>query len=188
MMPLKKKIFTISGLHGTGKTSVGKRLAELLSIRYYSTGKAFRELAKEFNLSLEDFTKYVEQNPQIDKILDQKIINIASEGNILIDSQLGGKILENTAEFSILLTCPLEIRVKRMAERDNSSYEEKLKETIFRERSEFQRFKSLYNIDLKDKKQVNKIYDLIIDTQNLTIEEVVKKIISVIEKKCIKVS
>ena len=40
-------IITISGLHGTGKSTIGKKLAENLGIRYYSTGQAFRELANE---------------------------------------------------------------------------------------------------------------------------------------------
>ena len=71
-------ILAISGLHGTGKTTVGKLIAEKLGIEYYSTGQAFRDLAREMNLSLEEFTKYVESNPDIDKKLDNKIIEIDS--------------------------------------------------------------------------------------------------------------
>ncbi|MFW9899838.1 MAG: (d)CMP kinase [Candidatus Thorarchaeota archaeon] len=171
-------IITISGLHGTGKSTIGKIIAEKLDLQYYSTGQAFRDLAKEMNMTLEKFTKYVERNPEIDKKLDDKINQIAQQGNIIIDSQLSGYILQSSADFKILLTCSLETRVKRMAERDNTDYDLKLKETKLRENSELERFKMLYDIDLGDKEDLNKIYDLIINTETLTIEEIVRKILA----------
>ena len=171
-------IITISGLHGTGKSTIGKIIAEKLDLQYYSTGQAFRDLAKEMNMTLEEFTKYVERNPEIDKKLDDKINQIAQQGNIIIDSQLSGYILQSSADFKILLTCSLETRVKRMAERDNINYEQKLKETKLRENSELERFKMLYDSDLGDKEDLNKIYDLIINTETLTIEEIVRKILA----------
>ena len=108
-------IITISGLHGTGKSSVGKKIAEKLGYDYYSTGQAFRDLAKEHEMSLEEFSDYVENNPQIDEKLDQKVIELAEKGDIVIDSQLGGHLLQDIADFKILLTAPLKIRVKRMS-------------------------------------------------------------------------
>ena len=155
-------ILTISGLHGTGKSTIGKLVAEKLGIKYYSTGQAFRDLAKEMNLTLEEFTEYVENNPDLDKKLDHKIIEIAQNGNIIIDSQISAYILESIADFKILLICPLEIRVERMTERDNESYDKKLDETTMREKSELTRYKKLYNIDLKDEEKIGKIYNLII--------------------------
>ena len=155
-------IITISGLHGTGKSVIAKLMAERLGILYYSTGQAFRDLAKEKNMSLEEYTNFVEKHPDIDKDLDNKVVNMAKKGNIIIDSQLSGHILKSIADFRIHLTCPLEIRVKRMSGRDQTSFEEKLKETILREKSELERFKNLYNIDLSDKNLINEFFDLII--------------------------
>lgn len=175
-------IITISGLHGTGKSTIGKLIAEKLGIQYYSTGQAFRDLAQEMNMTLEEFTKYVEKNPKIDERLDEKIEKIAQKGNIIIDSQLSGHILKTIADFKIILLCPLEIRVKRMAERDNTDYEKKLKETKLREKSELERFKSLYDIDLSDQETLKRIYDLIINTENLTIEDIVEKILTKLKK------
>ena len=171
-------ILTISGLHGTGKSTIGKKLAEALGLKYYSTGQAFRDLAAEMNMTLEEFTKYVENHPQIDNKLDTKILEIAKKGDIIIDSQLAGYLLKNVADFKILLTCPLKTRVKRMIERDQESLKEKSKETNLREKSELERFKNLYNIDLSDKKKAKKTYDLIIDTEDLSIDEVLNKILS----------
>ena len=174
---------TISGLHGTGKSTIGHQVAEILNLKYYSTGQAFRDLAKKMDMTLEEFTKYVEDHPEIDKELDDKIISIAIQGNVIIDSQLGGFFLEKFVDFKIFLTCPIEIRVKRMTERDNTSYEVKLKETKLREQSELDRFRKLYNIDLSNEKRLNELYDIIINTENLTIEEVVSTIINTIKEK-----
>lgn len=176
-------ILTISGLHGTGKSVIAKLIAENLGIRYYSTGYAFRDLAKEMNMTLKEFTKYVENHPEIDNILDKKIIEIANMGNVIIDSQLSGYFLNKIADFKILLTCPLEIRIRRMAQRDGTSYEENLKETILREKSELKRFKELYNIDISDIDRVKETYNLILATEGLTIEEVLNNVLNDLKNK-----
>ena len=119
----------------------------------------------------------LQRNQLIDEI-DEKIIEIAKKGNVIIDSQLSAYILESLADFKILLTCPLEIRVKRMAQRDNVSYDKKLKETKLREESELKRFKQLYGIDLNDQQKKQNVYNLILDTRNLTVEEILDKILS----------
>ena len=157
-------IITISGLHGTGKSTIGKKIAEALGIKYYSTGQAFRDLASNMNMTLEEFTKHVETHQEIDNKLDEKVVDVAKKGNIIIDSQLSGYLLEELADFKILLTCPLKTRVKRMLERDQTTFEDMLKETSIREYSELRRFKRLYDIDLNDKEN---IHDLIIDTEKL---------------------
>ena len=175
-------IITLSGLHGTGKSTIANLLAENLGILYYSTGKAFRDLAEENGMTLEEYTNYVEKNPEIDKNLDTKVVDMAKKGNIILDSQLSGYLLKSIADFKIHLTCPLNIRVKRMTARDQSSYDAKLKETTLREESELKRFNTLYNIDLSDNNFIQNFFDLIIDTEHLSIEEVLKIILKELEK------
>jgi len=175
-------IIAISGLHGTGKSTIAKLLADKLGILYYSTGQVFRDMAKENNMSLEEYTSYVEKHPDVDKELDNKVVSMAKKGNIIIDSQLSGHILKSIANFKIQLICPLEVRVKRMADRDQTLYEEKLNETTIREKSELERFKKLYNIDLGDGKSIKEFFDLIIDAEHLTIEEIVDKILIALKK------
>ena len=176
-------IISISGLHGTGKSTIAKKVAEALQMSYYSTGNAFRDKAKEMNKTLEEFTGYVEKHPEIDKELDDKVLENARKGDIVIDSQLSGFLLKTIADLKILLTCPIETRVKRMAERDGTSYDVKLKETNLREESEANRFKELYNIDLMDKDELLKAYDEIIATEGLSIEEVFNSVMLVINRK-----
>ncbi|MHA1805628.1 MAG: (d)CMP kinase [Promethearchaeota archaeon] len=176
----KFMIVALSGLHGTGKSTVGKLVADSLHLKFYSTGMAFRELAKEMDMSLEEFTHYVEANPSIDEQLDAKIIEIAKKGDVLIESQLSGYILKDIADVKILLTAPLEIRIERIAKRDGVSIEKSRNETLLREASEHERFKKLYNIDLNDKS----VFDLIIDTSSLTIEQVTNLILQFIKSHC----
>ena len=176
-------IISISGLHGTGKSTVAKKIAEALRYDYYSTGYAFREKAKEMNMTLEDFTRHVEKNPKIDNELDEKIVEMAKKGDIVVDSQLSGFLLKSIADIKVMLTCPLETRVKRMAERDGTTYEEKMEETIMREQSEAIRFKHLYNIDLKDVNQIQEAHDVILATEGLSIEQVFDNAMRLIKNK-----
>jgi len=177
-------IIAISGLHGTGKSTIAKKLAKELDLKYYSTGNTFREMADSMDMTLEEFNQYVESHPNIDKKLDRKVVDIAREkDDYVIESQLSGYLLKDNADYMILLTAPLEIRIKRMAERDEVSFDEKLSETKIRENSEYQRFKDLYNIDVRDDDLKKKTFDLIIDTKNLTIQEVLNRILEYIKNK-----
>ncbi|MBD3342240.1 MAG: AAA family ATPase [Candidatus Lokiarchaeota archaeon] len=173
-------IIAISGLHGVGKSTIGRMLADHFNLEYYSTGQTFRDLAEEMDMTLEEFTDFVEEHPEIDRKLDKKVKEKAQNGNILVDSQLSGFLLEDLADYKILLASDLETRVSRMAERDDTSYNEKLKETLSREKSERDRFKELYEIDLGNKENVQEVYDIILPIDDMTIEEVFNKLVALI--------
>lgn len=176
----------ISGFHGTGKSTIGSILAEKLNLKHYSTGDAFRSLAKEKGMSLREFSMYVEDNPDIDEMLDQKVITKTSKHeNIVVDSLLSGYLLKDIADFKVLLTAPLKTRVKRMTERDDTNYQKKLSETKFRERSEIERFKDLYNIDLEEEILKKQIFDLIIETQHYSVKEIANMIIAKMKERAI---
>ena len=174
-------IISISGLHGTGKSTIAKKVADAMNLQYYSTGNAFRKKAADHNMSLEKFTKYVEGHPEIDNELDDLIIEEAKKGNIVVESQLSSFLLKSIADVKIRLTCPLKIRVQRMAERDGVPYDEKLRETLLREESEALRFKRLYDIDINDIEIIKQHHDYIIDTAELSIEQVFNELMIIIK-------
>ncbi|MHA1729053.1 MAG: (d)CMP kinase [Promethearchaeota archaeon] len=159
----------ISGLHGTGKSSVAKLIANKYKLKYYSTGFMFRELAKEKELTLEQMSKKAEEDRNIDFELDNKIKEYVKKGNCIVDNQLSPYLLGNIVDLCVLLKCTKDIRMKRMAERDDTDINRKIKETLFREESEHKRFIKYYNVDLLDGNIILRTFDLIIDTTKLDI-------------------
>ena len=174
-----KLVVALAGLHGTGKSTQARKISEAFNLNYISIGMIFRELAQKKNMDLKAFSEYSESHPEIDQELDDLIVQKAKEGNVIIDSQLAAWKSKEHADIKIILTAPLEIRVQRIAERDQTSYEDALSETLKREESEKKRYLKLYGIDIDDKK----IYDLILNTESLSIEEVFEKLKKAIEEK-----
>ena len=164
---------SLAGLHGTGKSTIAKKLAEYFNFTFYSTGMAFRALAQEFEMDLEQFSKYVEDHPEIDRQLDEKILKLAkTPKDYIFEGQLPTYMLGEYRDFAILLTCDEDIRISRMAERDDRSFESQKRETLIREESERQRFIELYKIDVLDPATMLNTFDLILDTTHLSIEAV----------------
>jgi len=162
-------VVAVSGPHGAGKTTVAKFLAKKLGLRYLSAGEIFRKMAAERRMSLEEFSKYAERHRRIDEEIDRRTIEEAKRGGVLVDARLAGWLLKD-ADLKILLTAPLETRVRRIAEREGRSYQEVLRETIRRERSEEKRFKKFYGIDLSDYSP----FDIVLNTERISIEEMKK--------------
>ena len=164
---------SFAGLHGTGKSTIAKKIAEHFNFIFYSTGMAFRELAKLKKMTLEEFSHFAEANIEIDRLLDGKIRLLAEMGaSYVFDGQLPAFLLSDLNAFCILLTCDYDVRLARMASRDNKSLQDQQKETIAREESERERFIQLYNIDILDPSTILKSFDLIINTTDLNIEEI----------------
>ncbi|MBD3350689.1 MAG: AAA family ATPase [Candidatus Lokiarchaeota archaeon] len=160
-------IIAISGLHGTGKTTVSKKIAKKFNLTWYSTGKLFRELAKEKGLTLDEMSKLAEKNRDIDEELDQRIRDYAMKGNCVLDNQLSPYLLGDIIDYCILLKCSRDVRIERIAERDETTIDYAINETLVREESEHQRFIEYYGIDLLDAPRILGTFDLIIDTTYL---------------------
>lgn len=159
---------TVSGLHGVGKTTAAKKLADKFDLRYVSAGTVFRQMAEEQGMSLEEFSKHVEENPEIDKEIDQRTAKEAEKGNVLIDGRLSGWMAKN-ADVRILLIASLEARVQRITNREDRDLKEVKKETITREESEAKRYKKLYDIDVND----YSVFDIILNTESFNESEMV---------------
>lgn len=172
-----KLAIAISGLHGTGKTTYAKYLANEYKLRHISAGELFRQIAKERNLSLTELGLAAEQNREIDQLLDERIKKELITGNVVVDGLLAGWMAAGTSSLKIYLSTFNEVRISRIASRDGLSQSEAKKVTVCRELIEKRRFKKLYNIDI-DKLS---IYDLVLNTCLLPIEsnvEVIKSFIN----------
>jgi len=171
---------TISGTPGSGKSTVAKILEKKLDIKYIYSGLIFRELADEYNMTLEEFGKYCEQNSEIDKKLDARQLEILKKGDVILEGRLAGWLAykNNIPAFKISIDTDLETRARRIVNREKGIIEYRKKEIIKREKSEALRYKNYYNIDIKDKS----IYDIVIDSKDKTPEEIAEIIIKKINR------
>ncbi|AGF97532.1 MULTISPECIES: (d)CMP kinase [Methanosarcina] len=155
---------TVSGLPGSGTSTLSKLLAECYDLELISSGEIFRRMARERGMSLAEFGALAERDPSIDLDIDknQKAI-IHSRENIILESRLAGHMAQGRSDvIKIWIKAPLLTRVKRIQRREKTiSFDEELKKTVERERSETLRYKNYYGIDITDLS----IYDIVIDSE-----------------------
>lgn len=168
-------LLTISGLPGSGTTTVGKLLAEHYAVDIISAGDVFRGLAKERGMTLAEFGRLAESDPSIDIEIDKRQSDIAnSSDNLILEGRLAGQMAKNA--LKIWIKAPLEVRVKRIVGREGSSFEVRMQETVEREASEAVRYKEIHSIDINDLS----VYDLVVDSSRwdqFVITDMLKKAI-----------
>jgi cytidylate kinase len=151
---------TISGLPGSGTTTVARLLAKELSMEIISAGEMFRALAKDKSLLLEEFSKAAENTDEFDRWIDAKQREEAMKReHVIVEGRLSGFLVPE-ADLKVWLKAPLEVRAKRVAGRENLLYDEALAAMEEREQSELRRYEEYYGINLADLTR----YDLVIDS------------------------
>ena len=171
-------IITITGKPCSGKGSVSKHFCAKYGFQYISTGNMFRELAKlngyddilEFQMN--------ENVKEIDNQIDDRIAALGKEKlyeNIIIDSRLAWHFIPKS--FKVFIDVNWKTAGERLlkAERETEKAENldhAIKILKKRWKTENERYLSLYNINNLDRSQ----YDLVIKSDNKTIEEISHKI------------
>ncbi|MCW4008585.1 MAG: cytidylate kinase family protein [Candidatus Bathyarchaeota archaeon] len=174
----KKIVVCISGMAGTGKSTLAKKLAQKYGLRYYSGGDALKELAKDegYNPSTRgwwespeglSFLKKRESNPQFDKTVDEKLLQYAQQGNVILDSWAMPWLLKTG--FKIWLAASEEKRAWRIAKRDRISVEEARQVLREKEATTKAIYEKLYGFRLGEDFEP---FHLILDTDNLDASEV----------------
>lgn len=171
-------VITVSGLHGSGRSTQAKLLAEAFNLRYVSAGQLFREVAREKKLSVHMLSRLLLSDPTVDRMIDDRTKREARKGNVVLEGDLSGVMAGELADVKIFLKASDKVRFRRIALREGCSFEEAKRRTLEREAKDRERFKSFYGVDPYNLY----IYDLVVDTSFLTVESVFKVVKTYVEE------
>ena len=169
-------IITIGGLAGTGTTTAAQVLSKKLDIPFLSTGSIFRDMAKEKGMSVLEFSKFAENNTEIDNEIDKRQAEIAKiSDNLIVEGRLSAYFID--ADLKIWMYAPFEIRANRICDREIKSFETASQEIKIREESEASRYLDIHNIDINN----FDIYDLMLNTNRFSPENLANIILTTLK-------
>jgi len=171
-------VICISGMAGSGKSTLARRLAEKYGLKYCSGGDSLKALALEKGYkNLEHgwwessegmlFMERRGKDLAIDRSVDKKILEIAKQGNMVLDSWAIPWLLKDG--FKVWLHASLKQRAERVAERDGISTREALNALKRKEEKTKAIYRDLYSFNLGEDFEP---FQLILDTENLSKDEV----------------
>lgn len=174
----KKHIISLGGELASGKGTVSKILMKKLNFGIYKNGDYFRELARDMGMDVTSFNVYVGEHPEIDRKIEYSATEYAKEhDNFIIDARLGWYAVPES--FKVYLKVDIDVAARRAffdkerkASENFATIEEQKEDMKRRYKLENERYFELYGVKKEDESN----YDLIIDTTNLTPEQVAKKI------------
>lgn len=160
-----ERIFTVSGLTGTGTSTIGNFLAGKYDLEMISAGEFFREEARKRDLSIEEFTRRKEkiereEEVDFDLLWERRALKLAfTKDRMLFEGRLSGTLLYDIAEIRTLVTVDEEVAVERIAEREEISPERALKELKERDEELIKTFREKYQVDPRNQEYYNVIVD-----------------------------
>lgn len=183
----KGVIICISGMAGTGKSTLAKKLAKKYGLKYYSGGDALKELAAEQGYDSGrngwwespeglGFLAKREKDPSFDKAVDAKLLEHAAKGNVVLDGWTMPWLVKEG--FKIWLAASEESRAERISRRDKITYDEAMKALREKEARTKTIYKSLYGFALGEDLAP---FDFILDTDNLSSREVFQVLCNVVD-------
>lgn len=171
---------TIFGNPGTGTSTVGKLLASKLGYEFKSSGNMFRDMAKENGMTLYEFDIAAQSDSKYDIELDNRVAEYGkTHDNFVFESRLAWHFIPDSVKIS--LVADEEETIRRVAQRDEISPEEAKKNNDLRMATYLERYPKYY--PELSYPPADSEFDLIIDVTSILPEEIVEKIIEVIETK-----
>ena len=185
--PEKKIVVCISGLAGTGKSTLSKKIAAKYNLIYYSGGDALKALAAEEGYYPNtpkwwespkglSFLEAREKNLKYDKLVDDKLQEFAKRGNVLLDSWTVPWLINYG--FKIWLLASVDKRAERIAHRDKLTKSKALEVLKEKETKTKNIYKKLYGFNLGEDYTP---FNLVLDTEKLNAKEVFDVLCKVME-------
>ncbi|WP_139959576.1 viperin family antiviral radical SAM protein [Flavicella sediminum] len=161
---------TLSGGVASGKSTVGKLIAQKLNFQFISIGNKTREVAKSNKMSIVEFQKMCLMNPELDKKIDSEFANECNASdNLVIDYRLGFYFINES--FNVFFKVSEDEAIKRLKKsvRTNETFH-----TVNERNNLFKnQFLNTYDIDVFDENN----YDLIIEVDHKRPEQIADEII-----------
>lgn len=170
---MKGTVLTVGGPPGSGKSTSGRLLAEVLGREYVSAGEIFRAEAKKRNLDLPAFSALAQKDERIDKALDETMVSLASPHRIL-EGRIIGELLARrfVPVIRLYITAAEYTRAQRIGRREGVPPDLVLPAMRAREASEAMRYRRYYGIALGELR-----YEIAVDSTRLSPQEVVRTIV-----------
>ena len=181
---MKKHIISLGGELASGKGTVSKILMEKLNFGIYRNGDYFRKLAKDMGMDVTTFNEYVMNHVEIDKQIENSASEYAkTHDNFIIDARLGWYAVPES--FKVYLKVDIDVAAKRAffdelrkGTEKFATIEEQKADMQKRYKIENERYWNVYGVRKEDESN----YDFVLDTTNLTPEQVADKIKQEYEK------
>ena len=170
----KKHIISLGGELSSGKGTVSRILMADLNYGVYRNGDYCRELCKKMGIDITTFNIYVKDHPELDRKIEYSATEYAkNHDNFIIDARLGWYAVPES--FKVYLKVDIDVAAKRAFEdldrkssENFATVEEQKADMQKRYQLENERYFDVYGIRKEDESN----YDLVIDTTNLTPQEV----------------
>jgi cytidylate kinase len=171
-------IVTISGRPGSGKSVVASRVADKLEVPHISAGDFMRAMAAERGVSILELSRSAEGDIDIDREIDERTKRLAEQGgDFVIDARLGWHFAPNSVKVFLDVRPQVAARrifdARRGTEHENIDLKTTEHAIESRTESERERYLTYYGLDYTDYDH----YDLVIDTSDIGIDEVVDRIL-----------
>lgn len=180
----KKNIISIAGDLASGKGTVSEILIKELNYGIYRNGEYARKLARDMGLDITSFNSYLAEHPEIDLQIEKSASEYAQDhDNFIIDARLGWYAVPES--FKVYLRVDIDVAAqrafndaKRKSTENFATVEEQKADMQKRYKLENERYWKLYQVRKDDMSN----YDLVIDTTNLTPDEIANTIITEYKK------
>lgn len=168
-------LVTLSGLPGSGTSTVALGVASELGLEHLDGGTVFRSVAAEQGMTLAAYAALAEHDEAIDRALDDRLTERARRGAVVLESRLSGWLASRADldRFTVWISCDEVERARRVAEREGDDAGDALARNRQREASERSRYLGYYDIDLTDLS----IYDLVLDSTSVGPDDLVAAIV-----------